>query len=85
VSERAQRKTRTGVVVSDGMDKTVVVQVESRKPHRLYEKMVRRTSKLHAHDEANEAKVGDVVRLMETRPLSKTKRWRIVDIVERAK
>jgi small subunit ribosomal protein S17 len=85
VSERGERKSRTGVVVSDGMDKTVVVQVESRKPHRLYEKMVRRTSKLHAHDEANEAKVGDVVRLMETRPLSKTKRWRIVEIVEKAK
>jgi small subunit ribosomal protein S17 len=85
VNERGERKTRTGVVVSDGMDKTVVVQVESRKPHRLYEKMVRRTSKLHAHDEANEAKVGDVVRLMETRPLSKTKRWRIVEIVEKAK
>jgi small subunit ribosomal protein S17 len=85
VNERGERKTRTGVVVSDGMQKTVVVQVESRKPHRLYEKMVRRTSKLHAHDEANEAKVGDVVRLMETRPLSKTKRWRIVEIVEKAK
>jgi small subunit ribosomal protein S17 len=85
VSDRGERKTRTGVVVSDGMNKTVVVQVESRKPHRLYEKMVRRTSKLHAHDEANEAKVGDLVRLMETRPLSKTKRWRIVEIVEKAK
>jgi small subunit ribosomal protein S17 len=85
VSERGDRKTRTGVVVSDRMDKTVVVQVETRKAHRLYEKMVRRTSKLHAHDEANEAKVGDVVRLMETRPLSKTKRWRIVEIVEKAK
>jgi small subunit ribosomal protein S17 len=85
VNERGERKTRTGVVVSDGMEKTVVVQVVSRKPHRLYEKMVRRTSKLHAHDEANEAKVGDVVRLMETRPLSKTKRWRIVEIVEKAK
>jgi small subunit ribosomal protein S17 len=85
VNERGERKTRTGVVVSDGMEKSVVVQVESRKPHRLYEKMVRRTSKLHAHDEANEAKVGDVVRLMETRPLSKTKRWRIVEIVEKAK
>jgi small subunit ribosomal protein S17 len=85
VSDRGERKTRTGVVVSDGMNKTVVVRVESRRPHRLYEKMVRRTSKLHAHDEANEAKVGDVVRLMETRPLSKTKRWRIVEIVEKAK
>jgi small subunit ribosomal protein S17 len=67
------------------MDRTVVVQVESRKAHRLYQKMVRRTSKLHAHDDSNEAKVGDVVRLMETRPLSKTKRWRVVEIVEKAK
>jgi small subunit ribosomal protein S17 len=85
VTERGERKVRTGVVVSDRMDKTVVVQVESRKAHRMYQKMVRRTSKLHAHDERNEAKVGDMVRLMETRPLSKTKRWRIVEIVERAK
>jgi small subunit ribosomal protein S17 len=85
VSERAERKTRTGVVVSDRLDKTVVVQVEGRKAHRLYRKMVRRTAKLHAHDEANEAKVGDVVRLMETRPLSKMKRWRVVEIVEKAK
>jgi small subunit ribosomal protein S17 len=75
---------RTGVVVSDRMDKTVVVRVESRKAHRLYQKMVRRTSKLHAHDDSNQAKVGDVVRLMETRPLSKTKRWRVVEIVEKA-
>jgi small subunit ribosomal protein S17 len=85
VSERGERKTRTGVVVSDGMDKTVTVQVESRKPHRLYEKMVRRTSKLHAHDEANEAKVGDRVRISETRPMSKLKHWRIVEVLERAK
>jgi small subunit ribosomal protein S17 len=85
VTERGERKVRTGVVVSNRMDKTVVVQVERRKAHRLYQKMVRRTSKLHAHDEGNEARVGDVVRLMETRPLSKTKRWRLVEIVERAK
>jgi small subunit ribosomal protein S17 len=85
VRERGERKVRTGVVVSDRMDKTVVVQVESRKPHRLYRKMVRRTSKLHAHDEGNEARIGDRVRLMETRPLSKTKRWRVVEIVEKAK
>jgi small subunit ribosomal protein S17 len=85
VSDRGERKIRTGVVVSDRMDKTVVVQVESRKAHRLYRKMVRRTSKLHAHDDSNEAQVGDVVRLMETRPLSKTKRWRVVEIVEKAK
>jgi small subunit ribosomal protein S17 len=85
VRERGERKVRTGVVVSDRMDKTVVVQVESRKPHRLYRKMVRRTSKLHAHDEGNQARIGDRVRLMETRPLSKTKRWRVVEIVEKAK
>lgn len=85
MSDRGERKIRTGVVVSDRMDRTVVVQVESRKAHRLYQKMVRRTSKLHAHDDSNEAKVGDVVRLMETRPLSKTKRWRVVEIVEKAK
>jgi small subunit ribosomal protein S17 len=85
MTERGDRKGRTGVVVSDGMDKTVVVQVQRQKAHRLYRKMVRQTSKLHAHDEANEAKVGDVVRLMETRPLSKTKRWRVVEIVEKAK
>jgi small subunit ribosomal protein S17 len=85
VSVRGERKVRTGVVVSDRMDKTVVVQVDSRKAHPLYRKMVSRRSKLHAHDEANEAKVGDVVRLMETRPLAKTKRWRVVEIVEKAK
>jgi small subunit ribosomal protein S17 len=85
VTERGERKIRTGVVVSDRMDKTVVVQVESRKPHRLYRKMVRRTAKLHAHDEANQARTGDRVRLMETRPLSKSKRWRVVEIVEKAK
>jgi small subunit ribosomal protein S17 len=85
VKERGERKVRTGVVVSDRMDKTVVVQVESRKPHRLYRKMVRRTSKLHAHDGGNEARIGDRVRLMETRPLSRTKRWRVVEIVEKAK
>jgi len=86
VSERrGERKVRTGVVVSDAMEKTVVVQVERRKRHPMYGKSVRRTSKLHAHDEANEAKAGDVVRLVETRPLSRTKRWRVVAIVERAK
>lgn len=82
---RGERKVRTGVVVSDAMEKTVVVQVERRKRHPMYGKSVRRTSKLHAHDEANEAKAGDVVRLVETRPLSRTKRWRVVAIVERAK
>jgi small subunit ribosomal protein S17 len=85
VTQRGERKVRTGLVVSDAMDKTVVVQVERRGRHPLYGKSLRRTAKLHAHDEANEAKVGDLVRLMETRPLSKTKRWRVVEIVERAK
>ncbi len=83
--QRGDRKLRTGVVVSNAMDKTVVVRIEKRRRHPLYGKSMRRTSKLHAHDERNEAKVGDVVRLMETRPLSKTKRWRVVEIVERAK
>ncbi|MGH2663203.1 MAG: 30S ribosomal protein S17 [Actinomycetota bacterium] len=82
---RSRRKVRTGVVISDGMDKTVVVRVERRKQHALYGKSLRRTTKLAAHDEANDAKVGDTVRLMETRPLSKTKHWRVVEIVERAK
>jgi small subunit ribosomal protein S17 len=82
---RSRRKVRTGVVVSDGMDKTVVVRVERRKQHALYGKSLRRTTKLAAHDETNDAKIGDTVRLMETRPLSKTKHWRVVEIVERAK
>jgi small subunit ribosomal protein S17 len=82
---RGERKVRTGVVVSDAMEKTVVVQVAHQKRHTLYKKSVRRTSKLQAHDEGNQAHVGDTVRLMETRPLSKTKRWRVVEIVERAK
>jgi small subunit ribosomal protein S17 len=85
MAERADRKLRTGIVVSDAMDKTVVVEVKRSKAHRLYGKQIRRGSKLHAHDEANEAKVGDTVRLMETRPLSKTKRWRVVEVVERAR
>jgi small subunit ribosomal protein S17 len=83
--QRGERKVRTGVVVSDRMDKTVIVRIESQKRHPLYGKTVRRTSKLAAHDEANEAHVGDVVRVMETRPLSKSKRWRVTDIVEKAK
>ena len=82
---RNERKVRTGVVVSDRMDKTVMVRVEARKRHRLYGKSMRRTAKLAAHDEANEARVGDQVRVMEIRPLSRTKRWRVVEIVERAK
>jgi small subunit ribosomal protein S17 len=75
---------RTGVVVSDRMDKTVIIRIDSQKRHPLYGKTVRRTSRLAAHDEANEAHVGDTVRVVETRPLSKSKRWRVVEIVEKA-
>ncbi len=82
---RAQRKTRTGVVKSDKMQKTVVVQIDRRVPHPMYGKMVTRTKKVKAHDEENSAKMGDTVRIMETRPLSKDKRWRVVEIVERAR
>ncbi len=84
MSDRGQRKARTGVVVSDRMDKTVVVEIAGQKKHPMYGKTVRWTSKLTAHDEANEAKIGDRVRIVETRPLSKTKRWRLLEIVERA-
>jgi small subunit ribosomal protein S17 len=83
-TDRARRKMRTGVVVSDAMDKTVLVRIDRQVRHALYGKTVRRASKLAAHDEANEAHVGDTVRVMETRPLSKSKRWRVVEIVERA-
>lgn len=83
--ERGRRKVRTGVVVSDTTDKTVLVRMERQIRHPLYKKTVRRSAKLAAHDERNEAHVGDTVRLVETRPLSKTKRWRVVEIVERAK
>lgn len=83
--ERANRKTREGYVVSDKMDKTVVVEVEDRVKHPLYGKVIRRTSKLKAHDEANACGPGDRVLLMETRPLSATKRWRVVEILEKAK
>jgi small subunit ribosomal protein S17 len=83
--QRSDRKVRTGVVVSDRMDKTVIIRIESQKRHPLYGKTVRRTSRLAAHDEGNEAHVGDVVRVMETRPLSKSKRWRVVEIVEKAR
>ncbi|MCX4972122.1 30S ribosomal protein S17 [Streptomyces sp. NBC_00620] len=82
---RSFRKTREGLVVSDKMDKTVVVAVEDRVKHALYGKVIRRTSKLKAHDEQNAAGIGDRVLLMETRPLSSTKRWRIVEILEKAK
>ena len=84
-AERGRRKVRTGVVVSDAMDKTVLVRIDRQVRHPLYDKTVRRASKLAAHDEANDAHVGDTVRVMETQPLSKTKRWRVVEIVERAK
>ena len=83
--ERNLRKTRTGKVVSDKMDKTIVVAVEDHVKHPLYKKIIKRTYKLKAHDENNECKSGDTVRVMETRPLSKDKRWRVVEIVERAK
>ena len=82
---RAYRKTRRGYVVSDKMDKTVVVEVEDRVKHPLYGKVMRRTSKVKAHDEVNSAGVGDLVLIMETRPLSATKRWRLVEILEKAK
>ena len=84
-TERGYRKTREGLVVSDKMDKTVVVAVEDRFKHPLYGKVVRRTSKLKAHDEQNSAGVGDRVLLMETRPMSATKRWRVVEVLEKAK
>ena len=83
--ERNARKVREGLVVSDKMDKTVVVSVEDRVKHALYGKVLRRTSKLKAHDENNECGIGDRVLIMETRPLSATKRWRIVQILEKAK
>jgi small subunit ribosomal protein S17 len=81
----ASRKTRVGKVVSDKMDKTIVVAVEDRVAHPIYKKTVKRTYKLKAHDEKNECGIGDRVRVMETRPLSKDKRWRLVEIVEKAK
>ena len=83
--QRNTRKTREGLIVSDKMDKTVVVAVEDRVKHALYGKVLRRTSKLKAHDEQNECGMGDRVLIMETRPLSATKRWRVVEILERAK
>jgi small subunit ribosomal protein S17 len=82
---RGRRKIRTGIVVSDAMDQTVVVRISSQVKHALYGKIVRRSTKLRAHDETNDAHTGDLVRIVETRPLSKTKRWRVVEIVERAK
>jgi len=82
-AERGQRKSRVGTIVSDKMDKTVVVAVERRYAHPLYGKQVTRTKKYHAHDEENKYRIGDFVRILETRPLSKLKRWRVVEIVER--
>ena len=85
MEERNLRKTRTGKVVSNKMDKTIVVAVKDNVKHPLYNKIVKRTYKLKAHDENNDAHIGDTVRVMETRPLSKDKRWRLVEIMERAK
>ena len=82
---RALRKTRVGMVVSDKMDKTIVVAIEDNVKHPVYGKIIKRTLKVHAHDENNECGVGDRVEIMETRPLSKTKRWRVVEIIEKAK
>ena len=84
-TERNARKSRTGLVVSDKMDKTVVVAIERRVPHPIYGKMITRTKRLKVHDEENSAKTGDTVRIVETRPLSKDKRWRLVEIVDRAR
>ncbi|MEM1331984.1 MAG: 30S ribosomal protein S17, partial [Actinomycetota bacterium] len=83
--ERAARKVREGTVISNKMDKTVVVSVVDRVRHAKYNKFVLRTKKLHAHDETNDVNIGDKVRVMETRPMSKTKRWRVTDVLERAK
>jgi small subunit ribosomal protein S17 len=85
LAERALRKTRVGKVVSDKMDKTIVVAIETSVKHPLYKKIIKRTYKLKAHDENNECKIGDKVKVMETRPLSKEKRWRLVEIVEKAR
>jgi len=85
VEERNLRKTRIGVVVSDKMDKTIVVAVRDNVRHPLYKKIVKKTYKLKAHDEKNDCRMGDTVKVMETRPLSKDKRWRLVEIIERAK
>lgn len=81
----AARKTRTGVVTSDARDKTITVRIDTARPHPVYGKTVRRSAKLHVHDERNEAHVGDMVRIMECRPLSAQKRWRLIEITERAK
>ena len=85
MADRSSRKVRTGVVISDARDKTVTVQVTDSIRHARYDKTVIRRKKLHAHDESNEARIGDTVQVMETRPLSKSKRWRVTEIVEKAR
>jgi small subunit ribosomal protein S17 len=84
MEERANRKVRRGVVVSDKMDKTITVQVERQMKHPLYKKFIKRTKKFYAHDENNQAHIGDVVEIVETRPLSKNKRWRLTEIITRS-
>jgi small subunit ribosomal protein S17 len=85
MDERNLRKTRTGIVKSNKMDKTITVAVERKVKHPIYGKFVKKTTRFHAHDEKNECTVGDIVKIMESRPLSKTKRWRLVEVVEKAK
>ncbi|HLK28937.1 MAG TPA: 30S ribosomal protein S17 [Puia sp.] len=85
MAERNLRKTKTGVVKSNKMDKTITVTVERRVKHPIYGKFVKKTTSFHAHDEKNECTVGDIVKIMESRPLSKTKRWRLVEVIEKAK
>ena len=85
MTERNLRKTRVGIVVSNKMDKTIVVAIQDNVKHPIYGKIIKRTLKVHAHDEENTCNIGDKVEIMETRPLSKTKRWRLVEIIERAK
>ena len=85
MADRTRRKTRVGVVVSDKRDKTITIEVLSSRRHPMYGKVVRSRSRFHAHDEANDARLGDTVLIAETRPLSKTKRWRVVEVVERAR
>jgi small subunit ribosomal protein S17 len=85
MSERNLRKMRIGIVTSDKMDKSITVSIERRVKHPIYGKFVKKTTSFHAHDEKNECGVGDTVKIMETRPLSKTKRWRLVEVVEKAK
>ncbi len=85
MEQRGLRKTRVGIVVSDKMDKTITIAIERKVPHPIYRKYFKKTTKLMAHDEKSECRVGDKVKVMETRPLSKSKRWRLVEIVEKAK